>query len=312
MDPSLAVVKATDLAGVVGQYTKVRIVAGGLLAAGLLQPGALVAPGSAVVAVTIPAGELPAGLHERSQVADRHSCDRRRRRGATRSRSCRGAPRCAGFRHRPTVRLIRGLSARRRRGCGPEHRVRVVLLRPWCRPVRNLTVSLVAWSATVAPLPHSGWQRRGRPATHASWPSSIRPGAVWPRGSTCRGRQVSRRRPRRRRQARGRLRAPVDDARAPSGVEVLVAPTRAVEAAAVVHAAASSVLPVLAAIDQPVVLADGGRLRGGLSNLVTQSNVVVVAHRQHSGSAAAAALGIERVADLTSHLACVRSPRSLH
>lgn len=67
-DPSLAVIKATDIASVVGQYAKVRIVTGGLLAAGLLQPEALVAPGSAVVAVTIPSGELPAGLRERSQV----------------------------------------------------------------------------------------------------------------------------------------------------------------------------------------------------------------------------------------------------
>jgi hypothetical protein len=90
--------------------------------------------------------------------------------------------------------------------------------------------------------------------------------------------------------------------RAQSGVDVLVAPTRAVEAAAVVLASAPTALPVLAALDQPVVLADGGRLRGGLSNLVLQSNVVVVAHRQHSGSAAAAALGIERVAELTAQL----------
>ncbi|MEO8265581.1 MAG: SAF domain-containing protein [Ilumatobacteraceae bacterium] len=67
-DPSLAVIKATDIGGVVGQYAKVRIITGGLLAAGLLQPEALVAPGSAVIAVTIPAGELPAGLRERSQV----------------------------------------------------------------------------------------------------------------------------------------------------------------------------------------------------------------------------------------------------
>jgi hypothetical protein len=90
--------------------------------------------------------------------------------------------------------------------------------------------------------------------------------------------------------------------RAQSGVDVLVAPTRAVEAAAVVSAAANSVLPVLAALDLPVVLADGGRLRGVLSTLVVHSNVVVVAHRQHPGSAAAAALGIERVAELTAQL----------
>lgn len=91
--------------------------------------------------------------------------------------------------------------------------------------------------------------------------------------------------------------------RAASGVDVLVAPIRAVEAAAVVLAAAPSVLPVLAALDLPVVLADGGRLRGGLSALVHEASVVVVTHRQHSGSAAAAALGIERVAELTSQLA---------
>ena len=96
--------------------------------------------------------------------------------------------------------------------------------------------------------------------------------------------------------------------RSASGVDVLVAPTRAVEAAAVVAAATASVLPVLAALDLPVVLADGGRLRGGLSSLATQSSVVVVAHRQHSGSAAAAALGIERVAALTSQLCASSIP----
>ncbi|HZX55663.1 MAG TPA: SAF domain-containing protein, partial [Ilumatobacteraceae bacterium] len=67
-DPSLAVVRALDLPAVVGQYTKVRIVSGGLLATGLLQSRPLVAPGSAVVAVTVPAGEVPAGIRERSQV----------------------------------------------------------------------------------------------------------------------------------------------------------------------------------------------------------------------------------------------------
>ncbi|MEO7369815.1 MAG: hypothetical protein ABI949_05840 [Ilumatobacteraceae bacterium] len=93
---------------------------------------------------------------------------------------------------------------------------------------------------------------------------------------------------------------------AASRIEVLVAPTRAVEAAAVVLAASATVLPVLAELDSPVVIADGGRLRGGLSALVVQASVVVVAHRQHSGSAAAAALGFERVAALTALLA-VRS-----
>lgn len=93
---------------------------------------------------------------------------------------------------------------------------------------------------------------------------------------------------------------------AQGGIDVLLAPVRAVEAAAVVAAATSSVLPVLAAVASPVVIADGGRLCGALSQLVLHADVVVVAHRQHSGSAAAAALGFERLADLTSQLA-VRS-----
>ena len=67
-DPSLAVVKAADLATVIGEYTKVRVVSGGLLAHGLLQHTPLVASGAAVVAVTVPAGELPAGVRERSRV----------------------------------------------------------------------------------------------------------------------------------------------------------------------------------------------------------------------------------------------------
>ncbi|MGZ4671868.1 MAG: SAF domain-containing protein [Ilumatobacteraceae bacterium] len=67
-DPSLAVVKVSDTATVVGLYAKVRIVPGGLLAIGLLQAAPLVTPGAAVVAVSVPTGELPAGLRERSQV----------------------------------------------------------------------------------------------------------------------------------------------------------------------------------------------------------------------------------------------------
>jgi len=67
-DPSLAVVHAVDLPTIVGQYAKVRIVGGGLLSTGLLQARPLVGPGAAVVAVTLPAGEVPAGLRERSQV----------------------------------------------------------------------------------------------------------------------------------------------------------------------------------------------------------------------------------------------------
>jgi len=67
-DPTLALVPVTDLDLVVGSYAKVRIIAGGLLAHPMLQSAPLVAPGSSVLAVSVPPGELPAGLRERSQV----------------------------------------------------------------------------------------------------------------------------------------------------------------------------------------------------------------------------------------------------
>jgi hypothetical protein len=93
-----------------------------------------------------------------------------------------------------------------------------------------------------------------------------------------------------------------------SGVDVLVAPTRPVEAAAAVAAAAPTVLPVLSAIQDRVAIADGGRLRSGLSALVVQAGLVVVCHRQHHGSAAAAAVGLERVAETCAALAARSIP----
>lgn len=96
--------------------------------------------------------------------------------------------------------------------------------------------------------------------------------------------------------------------RSRSGVEVLVAPTRSVEAAAVVLAATASVLPVFAGLDLPVVIADGGRLRGPMSGLVLHAGIVVITHRQHAGSAAAAALGLERVAELAAQLSARSIP----
>lgn len=67
-DPTLAIVHAGDLDLVVGRYATVRMTSGALLTEPMLQSSPLVAPGSAVVAVTIPSGELPVGLRERSQV----------------------------------------------------------------------------------------------------------------------------------------------------------------------------------------------------------------------------------------------------
>jgi hypothetical protein len=68
VDSSLAVVPSSQLSLVVGQYAKVRVVAGSLLASPMLQSAPLVGPGAAIVAISVPEGELPVGLRERSRV----------------------------------------------------------------------------------------------------------------------------------------------------------------------------------------------------------------------------------------------------
>ena len=62
-------VPSSDMNAVVGSYAKVRLIAGTLLAREALQTGPLVAVGASVVAVTVPAGEVPIGLRERSRVS---------------------------------------------------------------------------------------------------------------------------------------------------------------------------------------------------------------------------------------------------
>ncbi len=80
-----------------------------------------------------------------------------------------------------------------------------------------------------------------------------------------------------------------------SGLDVLVAPTRAIESAAAVSAA-GPLLGTLAASSRPYV-ADLGRFPASLPAAVVGADVVVVSHLQHHGSAAAAALGLERLAE---------------
>lgn len=68
VDDSVAVVPAADIAGVVGQYAKVRLVAGSLVTSPALQTDPLVAAGSSVVAIQVADGALPVGLRERSPI----------------------------------------------------------------------------------------------------------------------------------------------------------------------------------------------------------------------------------------------------
>jgi hypothetical protein len=66
VDSSVPVVG--DPADVVGRYAAVRLVAGSLLTDVSLRPDPLVTGGSAVVAVRVPDGALPAGIRERVPV----------------------------------------------------------------------------------------------------------------------------------------------------------------------------------------------------------------------------------------------------
>jgi SAF domain len=68
-DGAFRSVPSGDLNAVVGSYARVRLIAGTLLAREALQAGPLVAAGASVVAVTVPAGEVPIGLRERSRVS---------------------------------------------------------------------------------------------------------------------------------------------------------------------------------------------------------------------------------------------------
>ena len=67
-DEVLAVTPAPSRGVVVGQYARVRMVAGSLLAPQALQPAPLVDPGKAVVALAVTAAQIPTGLREGSRL----------------------------------------------------------------------------------------------------------------------------------------------------------------------------------------------------------------------------------------------------
>jgi hypothetical protein len=67
-DDTLRAIPAGALSTIVGQYAKVRLVAGSLVVTEALQGAPLVSSGAAVVAIQVPDGALPIGLRERSPV----------------------------------------------------------------------------------------------------------------------------------------------------------------------------------------------------------------------------------------------------
>jgi MinD-like ATPase involved in chromosome partitioning or flagellar assembly len=90
----------------------------------------------------------------------------------------------------------------------------------------------------------------------------------------------------------------------PSGVRLLPAPVRSVEARRSVAEAEAVVLPGLAASDEHLVLLDLGRRSAADSLAALHScDVCVVVHRQAEQSSRAAAVGVERLAELVDAVA---------
>lgn len=68
LDPTIPVVRADEIASVIDRYARVHLSSGTLLAPLLVQPGPLVTPGTAVVAVELRPTLVPSGIRERSPL----------------------------------------------------------------------------------------------------------------------------------------------------------------------------------------------------------------------------------------------------
>jgi hypothetical protein len=84
----------------------------------------------------------------------------------------------------------------------------------------------------------------------------------------------------------------------PSGVSVLVAPTRATHMTVVHDTVAAGVSQLMAQLDAPVFVADCGRSVADAWQTLSAADVIVVTHRQRVESARAAAVGVEVLAEM--------------
>ena len=93
------------------------------------------------------------------------------------------------------------------------------------------------------------------------------------------------------------------------GLQLLVAPIRALEAAAAVREASARLVPTLSALDEPVVIADCGRQNASqLAPIVTQAGLVIVTVRQRRMSERSAAAELDRAAELIDALTARNVP----
>ena len=67
-DDGIPTIPASQRAAIVGQYARVRLLAGSLLAADSVQPRPLVDPDRVLMSVVVPVGLVPVGLREQSRV----------------------------------------------------------------------------------------------------------------------------------------------------------------------------------------------------------------------------------------------------
>ena len=90
----------------------------------------------------------------------------------------------------------------------------------------------------------------------------------------------------------------------PSGLAVLVAPSRAVQATVAVHAVSGWLVPMLAATEAFRTVCDAGRVDPAvLPPVVSQAGLTVVVVRQAQDSAPATTARVERAVELVGRLA---------
>jgi MinD-like ATPase involved in chromosome partitioning or flagellar assembly len=101
--------------------------------------------------------------------------------------------------------------------------------------------------------------------------------------------------------------------RSASGLRFIAAPIRAREASRAIGEASTTILPLIASLAEPTVLADCGRLTPAdpLPTAVSLASSIVVIHRQPDASAAAASVRLERLAEVIHDLAPLGVPIAL-
>jgi MinD-like ATPase involved in chromosome partitioning or flagellar assembly len=92
--------------------------------------------------------------------------------------------------------------------------------------------------------------------------------------------------------------------RSTAGIRFIAAPIRAREANRAINEASATILPMLASLAEPTVLADCGRHNPAdpTPAAISLAHTIIVVHRQHDASALAASVRLERLAEMVHDL----------